>query len=268
MSLAHENQQQEIILRAGHPQYSMASIRSGETLSQLIHKVGHDIGNPLTSIISFSTILERLHEASAGPADLLKASEYASSIIGEAWKIGRLSERLVMLLSLRPANHSPCRVDRSLSSALGRLRSRYGYREARVSASLDAHSSQLITDAEQFQCLLVELLANACSAEEAVKENKKTPDEPEPIMLDTEFRDNEMKLILSNPVSQTCPIDLNRIFDPFVTEHSDKKHIGLGLTVAWSIVDRLGGKIEAREIEYGGKYRFAVQVNLPSVALP
>src|SRR5262245_24972844 len=93
--------------RVGKVKLNFTDIRAEELLSHLIHKLGHEIGNPLTSIISLGTILERFSISAPGRGETLppeKIASYASSIIDEAWRISSLTEKLVLTLSNRRGN--------------------------------------------------------------------------------------------------------------------------------------------------------------------
>ena len=66
MQSSHSNDQTEDNIRVGKGKFFSPSIRQGELLSDLIHKIGHEIGNPLTSIISLASIIERFGGPTAG----------------------------------------------------------------------------------------------------------------------------------------------------------------------------------------------------------
>ena len=109
--------------RTGTPNFSIQSLRSGDNLSELVHKVGHDIGNPLTAIISVCSIIQTMAEMdSAGLVP--KVSEYAGMLTSEAWKISRINERLVGLLSNRKPNLVPCNIHNNFLTVFNRLQSR------------------------------------------------------------------------------------------------------------------------------------------------
>ena len=119
-------------LRTGKPPLGRGELRSGELLSEIGHKFGHEVGNPLTAIISLASILGRTIPAdkdsidalfsgqvtaapaapqtskAAAPNDvdrlklvLSRLPDYANSITQEAWRISALTETLVFLLSDR-----------------------------------------------------------------------------------------------------------------------------------------------------------------------
>ena len=54
---------------------------------------------------------------------------------------------------------------------------------------------------------------------------------------------------------------LDQVFDPFVTTKAAGQGTGLGLAVCHTIVERLGGSIEAENLEQGGA---AFEVTLPA----
>ena len=47
------------VVRSGKPPFLASELRAGETLSEIGHKFGHEVGNPLTAIISLASIVSR-----------------------------------------------------------------------------------------------------------------------------------------------------------------------------------------------------------------
>lgn len=247
--------------RIGRPGFPAAEVRDGEILSQLIHKVGHEIGNPLTAIISLSTILERFPLDSSSSD---KLASYAASIIDEAWRISSLNERLVLLLSSRTGNVAPCDVGPLLTKALSKYKSRTKRKNFAIDmAPLLPGGSTVIADAEQLVQLFVELLSNA-------HQGMLYPDEDAGHAMPS-YRcgvtvtpeDKFVEISVRNRIDGAVPFDLNDLFRPLVTKYEDRKHVGLGLTVAHSIVERLDGTIQVLEqIDENGA-AFTVSVRLP-----
>ena len=47
-------------MRVGKPKFTKSDFRTPDKLSGFVHKIGHEVGNPLTSIISLASILHRI----------------------------------------------------------------------------------------------------------------------------------------------------------------------------------------------------------------
>ena len=92
--------------------YSAANLRHGDGLSDLMHKTGHEIDNPLTSIISLAAIIERSEHEDE------RISDFARSISAEAWRISKTIRSIVHILSTRDSNSSQCELTSALKLAL------------------------------------------------------------------------------------------------------------------------------------------------------
>lgn len=224
-------------MKSAKPKFPSDKIRSGELLSELIHRVSHEIGNPLTAIISLASVMQRFETGE-------KASEYAGSIAREAWKITSFNDRLVALLSSRVVENPKCDLEPALEQALERSK----IQGVDYKPPLEPIAAAI--DAPLFQVLVRELLSNALtytSAESAIS-----------IQL---LKDGECALLeIKNPCSPERPFSLEAAFEPFISSSSESKHLGIGLTVCWSIVDRFGGEIEIAEDDSG---IFFTRVRLP-----
>ncbi|MFN8390659.1 MAG: ATP-binding protein [Bdellovibrionota bacterium] len=253
----------ELETRTGSPQFAPEQVRSGETLSNLIHKIGHEIGNPLTAIISLATIVERFNDESAAKdltGTLNKITSYSASIIDEAWKISALNERLVMLLSQKPGNCSPCNVGETIQRAVKKMRSRGRAPDFDVLVSqIGEVPATAFIDSEQLNILLQELFQNAITA-------AGNRDDDQPLRILVKGGKESTYIALMSDSSQRHPLELSTLFDPFVTTWSEKKRLGLGLTVSWAIVSRFGGTMQLIEQPQQSGYSFTVAITLPAAA--
>jgi C4-dicarboxylate-specific signal transduction histidine kinase len=253
--------------RTAVPQFEPTSVQSGEVLSNLIHKIGHEIGNPLTAIISLATIIERFGDETPGQdfAPMLKRlAGYSTSIIEEAWKISAQSERLVMLLSQKPGNCSACGLAEAVKKTAQKLRSRGRVKKLDLLVSeIGERPAQWFMDAEQLHLLLQELFLNA-SAGLSYAGFSDVAGSNANIHVLIKGGTEESYLAVSNEFDAPAPEDLACLFEPFVSNWSEKKHLGLGLTVCWSIVRRFNGRIQIIEEKQSDRWRFTVAIHLPA----
>ena len=262
-----QNRTQQEGTRTGSPQFNPSVILSSEILSNLIHKIGHEIGNPLTAIISLATIIERFNDESAVQdlaASLKKISGYSTSIIDEAWKISALSERLVMLLSSKPGNPAPCDVADTFRRTARKLSARGRIRKLELAINqIGAVPAVAYIDADQFIIVLQELFSNAThaaiysapgSAERVIP--------PLTVLIKGEAETSYFAI--SNAAAAAAAVEPSALFEPFVTTWADKKHLGLGLTVCWAVVHRFGGSMQIVEERSGAGYTFTVAITLPA----
>ena len=135
---------------------------SKEELSKLIHKVGHDIGNPLTSIISLSSIIERFSELDSLEPD--KLISYSKTMNKEAWKISRLSECLVNILSNRKANIQNVNLEQVIDKAVSKASSYFSNIENLEFEIEVAANLEVETERDQLIIAIREIIRNHIQA--------------------------------------------------------------------------------------------------------
>ncbi len=243
--------------RIAQPDYSLGAYREGELLSELAHKIGHEIGNPLTAIISLGSLLQRVSKDSGGLSNFEKTSSYIDSMVNESWRVGLLNERMVLLLSSRPNNQELSPVRRVVEKAVQRLQSNSDFADLDPEITLHDEESTIQIDPGQFQVAISELLRNAHIESKEV-------DKPSKIKVSASQNDQgETVVEVSNRFSSPLPEDLSQVFRPFIKGQETKKGSGLGLAVVWSIVEKAGGKLEVEEDRKSGEDTFTTRITVP-----
>lgn len=223
--------------RVGKPKFTRRELYEPEMLSRIVHKVGHEIGNPLTSVISLATVIER-GTAEQNLIESDKLLSYAQSIAREAWRVTAITEKMVYLLSDREGTQGKCDLDKTIRKVLSKLRLRPEFQNVPVELELSTREAHL--DDDLLAWVLTALLENAFLAQIS---------EPEasPVSITSETADGRVRLGVRNSRSRPLDVDPSALFDPFQLENPNEKRLGLGLTVAAAIVERMGGQIELRE---------------------
>lgn len=240
---------------------SPAELLDRTTASSLMHKVGHEIGNPLTSIISLAAILARFSSAPV-PGVESKLPQYANSIAAEAWKISRISDMLVMLFSELPGNASLTEVGPAVNRALGKLKTRTNLDTDPVVVQIQAAGSPgAYIDSEQFSILIAELVANALQG--AAQGNSDA--EAGNVTVRVSAAPFATFVTVSNRAAAVNPNPLEELFKPLVTTFQSQRHLGLGLAMASAIVYRAKGSLELEEqVLADGTVQFTARVSLPN----
>jgi signal transduction histidine kinase len=114
-----------------------------------------------------------------------------------------------------------------------------------VRLDLDPQIPPFVTDAERLRTALVNLLANARHAVQAVAPDRRAGrvtvlDEPA-VVLRTAWQGSRVVISVSDRGVGISPEDLPHVFDPYYTTR--RSGTGLGLPIAKNIVEGLGGTI-------------------------
>lgn len=253
--------------RVGNPVFEPSMLCSRDPLSDIIHRVSHEIGNPLTAIISLATIIERYTEG-ANDGDLAscrnKLLSYAGSIIEEGWRVNLISQRLVLLFSHKSGSSLSCDLQTAVIRTVNKLKNHKKYKIFDVQINI-LPSTSVYVDSPQFEALLNEVFENAYqSLHYNVQQGVPDPVLCQTIEVSARREGNFTELTVSNIRTRPCPFELTTLFEPFVTEYAEKRHLGLGLTVALAIATRFGGSLRVEEESNGDEYRFSTLITLPS----
>jgi two-component system NtrC family sensor kinase len=200
-------------------------------LGQTISGVAHELNNPLATILSWAERLaERpLDDASRRGVDI---------ILGEAERAARIVRNLLTFARKRQSTRAMIDVNQVVSQTLA-LRA-YEQRLNNITAvtALATGLPHVFADAHQIQQVLLNLMINAeqamLSANGRGSLVVRTWHDPEHDLVSLEVSDD----------GPGVPADVKtKIFDPFFTTKEVGKGTGLGLTVAYAIVQEHGGRI-------------------------
>jgi CheY-like chemotaxis protein len=188
-----------------------------------------------------------------------------------------LTERLVLLLSQRTTPTTGCPLELTAKKSAEKICRLRDFSSVDFELRIEKDLAELAIDPEQCRSLLSELVRNSCQAitrSQALAQGAIVDDlDLSTIQIEAHIEahieaasvGDRTRITISNFSKLPCPLDLNRIFEPLVTEYANQKQIGLGLAVAWAIVERFGGTIEACEEPWEDGYKFSVIVRLPQM---
>ena len=201
-------------------------------LGQTISGVAHELNNPLATIISWA---ERLQQRAGLEEPIRRGLE---TIFSESERAARIVRNLLTFARKRQTTRAMVDVNQVVRETLA-LRA-YEQRLTNISI-IDALATglpQVFADGHQVQQVLLNLVINAEQAMLAAN-GRGT------IVVRTWHDANQESVVLEiNDDGPGIPDDLQpKIFDPFFTTKEVGKGTGLGLTVAYAIVQEHGGRI-------------------------
>ena len=200
-------------------------------LGQTISGVAHELNNPLATILTWA---ERLSQRDVDA----QTKRGLETILSESERAAKIVRNLLTFARKRHTTRSTVDMNQIVRETLA-LRS-YEQRLSNINIieALAAGLPQVFADPHQVQQVLLNLIINA-----------------EQAMLGTNGRgtlilrtwhdaDNDAVVLEVNDDGPGVPEDVQpRIFDPFFTTKEVGKGTGLGLTVAYAIVQEHGGRI-------------------------
>lgn len=200
-------------------------------LGQTISGVAHELNNPLATILTWA---ERLSQR-PGDENLRRG---LTAILGESERAAKIVRNLLTFARKRHTTRTMVDLNQVVRETLS-LRS-YEQRVTNISVidALAAGLPQVFADAHQIQQVLLNLVINA---EQAML----TANGRGALVVRT-WHDGEHDVVVLevNDDGPGVPEEVRpKIFDPFFTTKEVGKGTGLGLTVAYAIVQEHGGRI-------------------------
>src|SRR5262245_7954715 len=201
-------------------------------LGQTISGVAHELNNPLATILSWA---ERLSQKTTLDTSVRRGVE---TILSESERAARIVRNLLTFARKRQTTRVMVDVNQVVRETLA-LRS-YEQRVSNITIidALAAGLPQVLADGHQLQQVLLNLIINA--------EQAMLSAHGRGIIVVRTWHDAEQESVVLeiNDDGPGIPEDVQpKIFDPFFTTKDVGKGTGLGLTVAYAIVQEHGGRI-------------------------
>lgn len=201
------------------------------SIGRLAAGVAHEINNPLTGVLTYSSYL--LKRADSNPE--LKSD--LETIVRETKRCRDIVKDLLDFARPMPVQKTNVDINSIIDRTLKIVDNQMSCRHITVQSDLNPHLPTVNADASQLQQVIMNLLVNAF---DAIGSQGGT------ITLTTKPVRAEGRDYVQVDITDTgCGIaeeNLSKIFDPFYST-KDQKGTGLGLAVVWGIVDNHGGTI-------------------------
>jgi two-component system NtrC family sensor kinase len=221
------------------------------SVGQLVSGVAHELNNPLTGIMGFAQLLRT--------RDLDERSRReVETIQGEAERAAKIVQNLLSFARRRKAEKELVNLNVLLERVL-ELRS-YDLRLKNITLDLvlDPHLPRTMADSDQIQQVFFNIITNA---EHAMLEAHGQGH----LTVRSGVAEGYIRLSFTDDGPGLAPEDLRRVFDPFFTTKKVGEGTGLGLTIAYGIVEDHGGRIRAESVPGKGA---TFIVDLPVVQGP
>ncbi len=218
-------------------------------VGQLAAGVAHEINNPLTGVLSYSSFL--LKRAQDKP----EFKEDLEVIVRETKRCRGIVQGLLDFARQSPPEKHESDVGEIFERAIRIVQSQIDPLRVQLKKDVRTDLPKIYADANQIQQVLVNLLLNANDAMSAsggtltltarlATDGATPPVKPE-----------EIEIRVSDTGCGIAPENLPKIFDPFFSTKGPKG-TGLGLAVAWGIVEKHSGRIEVdSEVGKGTTFR-------------
>ncbi len=220
----------------------MVGVEKMASLGNLASSVAHELNNPLEGILTFARLLIRRVQRSTLPPE--EAKPYADDLklmADEALRCGNIVKNLLVFARQRGVSFQSVHVAEVIDRCV--LLMNHHARMHNVEVKTSRSGDDLLEcDPDQVQQVLIVLLVNGIEAMAA------TPGRDEGGTLSIDIRsgggDGMLRVVVSDTGIGMSEETKAHIFEPFYTTKSDSKGVGLGLSVAYGILERHHASVE------------------------
>jgi signal transduction histidine kinase len=213
-----------------------------ETMSALTASMGHELAQPLNAVQHNAAALQRMVAADSVTPE--ETREILADIQAGAVLASQIFERHRAMLRGRQLQKKPIDVHRVIEESIALVAHDMGERQIEVTLGLSPAPCVIDGDQVLLQQVFLNLVRNAMDALAG------TPPERRRIAIGSAEGAAEIEISVSDTGTGLPPEILDKLFKPFVTT---KPHgLGIGLTIAHSIVSAHGGTLVAHGSAGGG----------------
>jgi two-component system NtrC family sensor kinase len=208
------------------------------TIGKLVAGVAHELNNPLTTIIGYSSLLQQGDLPDETQTDLnviFRQAQRAKVIVRDLLTFARRFELETKQVDLNDI----------ITGSLTLMKPQLQTNMIQVKTNLDAELPATMADPHQLEQVFINLITNAIHALAII---------PEPGQLTIVSRHSESHILLSfaDNGPGIPPNIINRIFDPFFSTKQVGEGTGLGLSICFGIISEHKGRIWAENAPAGG----------------
>jgi two-component system NtrC family sensor kinase len=214
----------------------MVAVEKLASLGKISTMVAHELNNPMSGILSYSVYCERLVEYGEFNEEAVRElRECLRTISLEAERCGKIVQNLLMFAKRSWGEFAEVPLRQIIERAAAVLDHSLKVNDIELERRFDEADDLLWCDPSGLEQLFIALIVNAVEAIERSGRIIVAVDCSHPDELRVRVQDNGRGI---------PPELLPHIFDPFVTAKDAKSNVGLGLAVAYGIVQSHSGRIE------------------------
>jgi len=230
----------------------LARVNRFSTAGELTATIAHEINQPLGSILTNAETAQAILK-SPNP-DIAELDEIVSDIVRDDRRASEVIRRMRSLLTKAPFDLKRLDLNDVARETVEFLSTLAVARKVELTSLMTQNTLPILGDRIQLQQVILNLVVNGIDA------MKDTPGENRIISVRTSRVDKFATLSVSDRGSGIAEDKLKEIFEPFFTSKADG--MGMGLSIARTIIEAHNGMISAKNRDHGGA---SFQIRLPLV---
>ncbi|MGD0795220.1 MAG: PAS domain S-box protein [Dehalococcoidales bacterium] len=210
------------------------------SLGQLAASIAHEINNPLSGVLIYTQLLiKKITSASISKETVL---EYLSKMEFELTRSTRLVRNLLDFARQSAPDIRPVHLNDVINRAFDLAVHSADLQKIKAVKELDPSLPEIMADSDQLQQVFTNIILNALQA----------MPEGGTLTIVSSFNDGQFKIEIRDTGYGIFPENMRKIFVPFFTTKQEVKGVGLGLAIAYGIVQRHHGKIVVQSLKGEG----------------
>jgi signal transduction histidine kinase len=202
---------------------------------ELTASIAHEINQPLGAILASADAADLILQSAADRRDDLR--RIVTRIRRDDLRASDVISRLRTLLAKHEPERKPFELNAAISDVVALLLAEAWQRQVTLEPRSGPTPTYVVGDQTQIQQVLLNLLLNAMDAVADVPEERRT------IMVSVEKAASGIMITVRDRGHGIAPEYLPKLFDSFFT--TKQRGMGLGLSIARTIVEAHGGRIWA-----------------------
>jgi two-component system, LuxR family, sensor kinase FixL len=213
------------------------------TLGEMVAELAHELNHPLYAILNYAKASRNLLSEEGFP-DLESLREWNEEIASIALSAGQVVKRLRSFAGRTESPRTACHIEEIVEEALSLFAVELRIAGITVDVSFSVAPPPIQADRVQIQQVLINLLSNAVEAMET------SPPGARKIAIGISECDAAVETAVCDRGVGLPPDSETKMFEPFVS--SKREGLGMGLSIARTIVETHGGRLWATSNSEGG----------------
>ena len=230
----------------------LARVMRFSTAGELTASIAHEINQPLGAILTNAETAKAILKSPS--PDIAELNEIVDDILRDDQRANEVIRRMRSLLKKAPFELKNFDLNALVRETLGVLSSLAVARKIKLTSLITQNTLPILGDRIQLQQVILNLAVNGIDA------MKDTPDENRIISIRTSRVEKFAELSVSDRGSGIPEEKLEEVFEPFFTSKSEG--MGMGLSIARTIIEVHNGQIRAKNRDHGGA---SFRIRLPLV---
>jgi len=230
----------------------LAHVNRFSTAGELTASIAHEINQPLGAILTNTETAQAILKSPK--PDIGEVLEILDDILQDDRRATEVIRRMRSLLKKAPFELKQFDLNEVVQETIGFLSSLAVGRKFELVSVITPDALPILGDRIQLQQVILNLVMNGIDA------MRDTPSEDRIISIRTSRVENFAQLSVSDCGSGIPEAKLKAVFEPFFT--SKAEGMGMGLSIARTIIEAHHGLISARNRDHGGA---SFRIRLPLV---